>query len=182
MSLFVVYVQKTGHVVGAVSATGASTPASAAALVGNALPMRVRLGGGSLVELLLPNGELLAHEADDNPEALVDPLRFGVELVPGSGTDDPPVPKSALPKLNEWSGGLAFDEVGLVVTLPTPIGDKAGVFALISGEDGTHLRIGDIQAGGSKTTLPLTVAEETSRGVLVLVTGWAGRLEEVGRP
>lgn len=181
MSLFVVYAQKTGNVVGAVSAIGVSAPANAAALVGNALPMRVRLADGSLVELLLPSAELLAHEADDNPEALVDPLRFGVELVPGSGTDDPPVAKPALLELNKWSDGLVFDAIGLVVTLPTPTVDKATVLALISGDDGTDLRTGAIAAGGTQTTLPVSVDPQSSRGVLVLVAGWAGRLEEVGR-
>lgn len=182
MALFVVYAPETGHVVGAVNSIGApalappgpSGTVDPGPLVGAALPLRVSLGAGELAVVSLPARELAAHAPDDEPAVLADPLAFGVEQV-----DNGQPPKPALVRLRTWSGGLAFTPVGLSVMIPTP--DQVNVTHVVAfvaeGQD-TRMISGDIKAGDTKVVLPIAV-EDGAHGVLVLVTGWAGRLKAV---
>lgn len=174
MALYVVFLPDTGHVAGAVHATGATAPADAAALVGDALPLRVP-AGDTLVTLPVPSRELSLLLADDEPRVFADPLAFGVEQVPDAD------PKPALVRLPGWTDELRFDPTGLVVTVPIAVGRATPVFAMVSGDQDTHVLAGEITAGSSQVTLPLTV-RAGAHGVLVLATGWAGRLEEVTAP
>ncbi|GAB3451476.1 hypothetical protein [Actinophytocola sediminis] len=177
MSLFVVYLPDTGHVAGAVSATGAVVPVEPTALVGDALPLRVPAGDGETATLPLPSRELLVLLADDEPAVFTDPLAFGVEQVP----DAPP--KSALVRLAAWSDELRFDAAGLVVRVPVANTTRTTpVFALVSGGQDVHVLAGEIAIGEDQVTLPLTVAAGSTHGVLVLATGWAGRLATVTAP
>jgi hypothetical protein len=158
----------------ALAPPGASGTVDAGPLVGAALPLRVSVGAGEPAVVSLPARELAAHAPDDEPAVLADPLGFGVEQV---GNGQPPKP--ALERLPIWSGGLAFTPVGLSVTIPTP--DQVNVTHVVAfvaeGQD-TRMASGDIKAGEATVVLPIDV-KDGAYGVLVLVTGWAGRLEAV---
>src|SRR5215470_9714074 len=198
MSLFVVYVPDTGHVVGALNATGAALSAGAAlpggvalsagaalpggaalsagvgSLVGDALPMRVSLSNGEVAELALRAGQLAVLAADDEPAVFADPLAFGVELVPNAP------PKPALLRLATWSSNeLTLTSDGLVVKVPVANQSRISkVLALISDGQDTLVLTGEIPAQQDTVTLPVTVRSGV-HGALVLVAGWAGRLEAV---
>jgi len=181
MSLSVVYVPDTGHVVGALSATGATMPTGPTghtdagsllgSLVGDALPVRVSLGEGEVAELALRAGQLAVLAADDEPAVFADPLAYGVESVP----DAPPKP--ALLRLASWSTGLTLTTERLVVTVPVANQSQTTkVLALVSDGQDTLVLAGEIPVQQDMVTLPVTV-RSGRHGVLVLVAGWAGRLE-----
>jgi hypothetical protein len=179
MSLFVVYVPDTGHVVGAVNAIGAAPPAVVDSrvdpgwLVGAELPLRVSLGVGEIAVLPLLARDLAVHAADDEPGVFADPLAFGVEQVQTQP------PKPALVRLASWSTALEFANGGLSVEVP--VADETQVtpvLALISEGQDTHVLAGEIAMGVKKVTLPVTVGSGP-HGVLVLAAGWVGRLEKV---
>lgn len=166
MSLYVVYSKRTGHVLGAVNAIGATPPQDANALVGDALPLRVTVGDETAV-LSLPAADLAVHEADDEPAVFANPLHFGVELAPD--------PKPALVHLAEWSEGLAFTQHTLLITVPSE--GEANVLVLFDGPD-SHPVPGKMAAGEDTAEVPVTVSAG-QHGALILVAGWQGRLEEV---
>ncbi|MFJ5226424.1 hypothetical protein [Streptomyces sp. NPDC088400] len=174
MALSVVYVADTGHVVGALALTGASTLPDVASLVGLALPLRVSLGSGRTATLPLNARELAVAAADDEPGALADPLAYAVELT----AEAPPRPKPTLLRLATWKDGLALATDGLAITLPVATNRLVKVVALVSDEQDTHVLAGEIPAGETKVKLPVTLATASEHGVLVLVGGWAGRLEK----
>ncbi|WP_043622476.1 hypothetical protein [Nonomuraea candida] len=178
MSLFVVYVPDTGHVVGAVSALGALPPgddAGVAALVGDALPLRVPVAGGEVASLPLPARELAVHEAEDEPRVYAGPLAFGVEQVPGGR------PKPALVQLATWAEGvtLTAGSLDIKVPVPDPSQDTPVLALLAEGQD-VHVLAGRIAAGTDTVRLPVSVPAGTY-GVLALVTGWTGVLRAVTR-
>lgn len=172
MSLFVVFVRKTGHVVGAVNAIGATPPADAAALVGAELPLRLSLGTGETVTVPLSSDDLEKHTPDDEPAVFTDPLAYGVEQVTGAD------PKPALVGLTPWTGGLSFGDETLVVMLPTPVSAPTEVVAFVTDGEDTLTASATIRTGKA-VDLPISVASGTTHGVLVLVAGWVGRFEEV---
>ncbi|MFH9672108.1 hypothetical protein ACH4L5_07470 [Streptomyces sp. NPDC017405] len=174
MALTVVYTAGTGHVVGALALTGAAAPADVAALVGRALPMRVFLDDGSVAALPLDARDLAVAAVDDEPGALADPLAFGVELGPEGR------PEPTLVRLAAWTGGagVALSATGLTVTVQVAQARPATVVALVSDDQDTHVLAGEIPAQRSQVTLPVTLGPGGKHGVLVLVAGWAGRLEE----
>ncbi|GGZ40008.1 hypothetical protein GCM10010387_37970 [Streptomyces inusitatus] len=169
MSLTAVYVADTGHVVGALTLTGAAAPTDVAELVGPALPVRVSLGAGRTVSLSLPDRRLAAVAADDEPGVLADPLAFGVDAPDGR-------PRPTLLRLAAWSEGLALAADGLTVTLPLAVNRVTPVLALISDGEDTHVLTGEIPDRQSAVTLPVTLEAGSRHGLLVLVAGWAGRL------
>lgn len=180
MTLSVVYVPDTGHVVGALGVTGEQAQPDVATLVGPALPLRVPLGDGVTAEVLVRARDLAALAADDEPEVFTDPLVFGVEQVAGTGSTV--VPKPTLLRLRPWSDQLVFNGTGLVVTVPLADGTKdTPVVALVSVGGETQLLAAAIEKGKTSVTLPVTVDTGTY-GVLVLVAGWVGRLEPVNKP
>ena len=184
MTLFVVYAPETGHVVGAVDTLGAPPlpPPDAAGtvdpspFVGAALPLRVSVDAGERAIVSVPARELAAHGPDDEPAVLGDPFAFGVEQVDGRP------PKPALVRLRTWSSGVSFTSEGLSVTVPTA--DQVNVthvVAFVGAGPETRTTSGDIKAGEKSVVLPIAV-ENGTHGVLVLVAGWAGRLEAVAKP
>lgn len=180
MTLSVVYVPDTGHVVGAVGVTGTPAPVEVTALVGPALPLRVTLGGGPAAVLTLRARQLAALAADDEPGAFTDPLAFGVEQVEGAGSVV--VAKPALLRLATWSNQPAFDATGLSITVPVADATRdTPVLALVSDGAETRVLAGAIAEGQKSVTLPVSV-DSGPHGVLVLVAGWAGRLEAVTKP
>lgn len=178
MALTVVYAADTGHVVGALALTGTATgaPPDVAALVGRELPLRVSLGGGRTATLPLNARELAVAAVDDEPDALTDPLAFGVELT-AEGK-----PKPTLLRLPAWtdSGSIALAADGLTVTVGVPVARPAKVVALVSDDQDTHVLAGEVPAQQTRVKLPLTLTPGGTHGVLVLVAGWAGRLEKEG--
>jgi hypothetical protein len=174
MTLFVVYVPDTGHVVGAVNSIGAVPPADVAALVGTHFPLRVALEAGEIATLDLPVRELAFHTPDDEPDVFVDPLAFGVELPPGPGLP----PKPALVDLTRATTPLTFGTDWLDVEIQTAAAVDLPVLALVSDGQDTRLLPGTIKEGEKKVTLTMTV-DKGPHGVLVLVAGWVGRLEKV---
>ncbi|URM88808.1 hypothetical protein LUW75_00855 [Streptomyces sp. MRC013] len=172
MALTVVYAAGTGHVVGALALTGAEAPADAAALVGRALPLRVPLGGGRTAVLPLGAGELAVAAVDEEPAALADPLAFGVGLTAEGA------PRPALLRLAEWSGdGVALAADGLTVAVRVAAARPARVVALVADDRDTRVLAGELPAGQDRVKLPVALDAGGAYGVLVLVEGWAGRLE-----
>ncbi|MGW0768976.1 hypothetical protein [Streptomyces sp. NPDC002676] len=174
MALTVVYAADTGHVVGALALTGAGAPADVAALVGRALPMRVFLDEGRIATLPLNARDLAVAAVDDEPAALVDPLAFGVELSPEGR------PKPTLVRLATWTGsaGIALAADGLTVTVQVAAARPTKVVALVSDDQDTHVLAGELPAQQTQVKLPVSLDHGSKHGVLVLVAGWAGRLEE----
>lgn len=180
MALSVVYAVDTDHVLGALALTGASAaPADAAALVGPALPLRVSLGAGRAATLPVDARDLAVAAVDDEPGALGEPLAFGIERASDGSSE----PKPKLLRLPSWTDGLQLTANDLTVTLPLPATTTARVVALVSDDQATHVLAGEIPAERNEVKLPVSLAGDTAYGVLVLVSGWAGRLEkmEVGQ-
>lgn len=176
MTLFVVYVHDTGHVVGAVNTNGGTPPADVGSLVGDALPMRVTLSTGKVVEILLPAGELRLHAPDDEPGVLTEPMAYAVEF---EGT----TPQPALVHLTPpWTDGLDFVDSHLRVRVP--IAEEVEITRVLGwvsdGQD-TQADAANIAPGEKETTLRVTVSSGP-HAVLVLAVGWPGRLEEVSAP
>jgi hypothetical protein len=170
MTLYVVYVPRTGHVVGAVSSSGGVPPGKddVGALVGSTLPMRVSVDG-EVVTLPLPAAQLALHKADDEPRVFDNPLRYGVEL---AGDE----PKPALVRLKPEIPELKLTIDSLVVTVQgADPNQKTPVLALVSDGDEVHERPWEIPAGEDSADIPVTVPDG-NHGVLVLVAGWVGVL------
>ncbi|MFI0418835.1 hypothetical protein [Spongiactinospora sp. 9N601] len=176
MSLRVVYVPDTGHVLGAVAAIGAvpaDVDAGAEPLVGAALPLRVPVGAGEVATLALPARDLAVHEADDEPRVFAEPLAYGVRQVPGQR------PRPALVRLAVWDEEPRFTADGLVITVPvTDASQDTPVLALVAEGADVHVLAGRIPSGRDTVTLPVTVPTGT-HGVLTLITGWTGSLRPV---
>ena len=172
MSVFAVYESSTGNVVGAVKAIGATAP-TAATLVGDALPVRLSLKSGEVAVLSLAGRELAVHEADDQPEVFVKPLAYGVTRLPSQP------PKPALAKLAELPAP-AFDNAGLLVTVPEKTSQDTAVFALVSEGQDTLPIAGTITKDTDHVSIPVTVSPG-AHAVLLLVAGRVGRLDEVGK-
>ena len=170
MGVFAVYESSTGTVVGAVKAIGTPAPA-VAALVGDALPVRLSIGTGEVSVLSLKGRELAVHEADDQPEVFDGPLAYGVTQPS----------KPALAKLPELVDAPTFDEAGLLVKLPKNPAQDTAVFALVSEGEQTLPITGTITKDTDHVSIPVTVSAG-AHAVLVLVAGWAGRLVEVKKP
>lgn len=172
MSLSVVYVADTGHVAGALARTGADTSPDVRSLVGAELPLRVSLGGGQIAVLPLRDRRLAVAAADDEPAVFGDPLAFGVEQSPGGK------PKPALVRLAPWATALELTAGELTLTLPAKATRLTPVLALISDGRETHAVAGEIAVSGDKAQLQVALTPGT-HGVLILVAGYAGRLEAV---
>ncbi|MFD2467678.1 hypothetical protein [Amycolatopsis silviterrae] len=171
MSLSAVYVADTGHVVGALTVTGASPPNAVASLVGAELPLRISLDAGKTATIALAARQLAVAAVDDEPGVLDGPLGFGVELTPDAK------PKPALSSLRSWSGGLTLTASACTLALPVETTRLTPVRALISDGEQTHVLAGEIPAGGKQAQLPVVLTGTGKHGVLALVSGWAGRLE-----
>ncbi|MGB3441550.1 MAG: hypothetical protein WBA97_22610 [Actinophytocola sp.] len=179
MTLSVVYALDTGHVVGAVAVTGDAEPGTVGVLVGPALPLRVVLEDGETAVLSLRDRQLAAHAADEEPGVFADPLVFGVEQV--ENTNSGVTAKPALLRLPPLSTPPEFNAIGLHVTVPQAVGTQATkVLALVSLGAETRALTGAIEPGETSVTLPVAV-DDGPHGVLVLVAGWAGRLESVNK-
>lgn len=180
MTLSVVYVPDTGHVVAALAVTGGQAPDDVAALVGPALPLRVTVDDGETVALQLLKGKLSGLAADDEPGVFADPLAFGVDQV--TTADQQVVPKPTLLRLDPLTDEPALDANGLTVTVPrVDLAADRAVLVLISDGPGTQVVPWLLRKGEKTTTVPVSV-DDGAHGVLVLVAGWAGVLQAVSKP
>lgn len=180
MTLSVVYVPDTGHVVAALAVNGVQAPDDVSALVGSALPLRVAVSGGETVELALRAAKLAGLAADDEPGVFADPLAFGVDQV--TTADQQVVPRPTLVGLDPLTDPLTLDATGLTVTVPRidPVKDNPVLVLISDGPD--TLAVPWLLPKGDKTvTIPVTV-DDGQHGVLVLVAGWAGTLQAVNKP
>jgi hypothetical protein len=171
MTLYVVYVPATGHVVGAVNVTGAVPPANVGELVGSALPMRISVDGEE-VTLPLQANQLALLKADDEPEVFADPTAFGVVQVQGAA------PKPTLVRLFSWDEELTLTTDTLFVTVKSANAENTPVLALISEGREVQVVAKPMRAGEDTVELPVTVSEGP-HGVLVLVAGWTGAFRTV---
>jgi hypothetical protein len=172
MSISVVYSASTGHVMGALAVTGGTPSADVALLVGDSLPLRISLPTGEVAVLSLTDRQLGAGVVDDEPGVFVNSLAFGVTL-------EEDKPKPTLAQLATWDTDLELTAQGLTIKVPVPNASRATpVLALISDGPATHVLVNEIPAGKTDVTIPVTVGSG-EHGLLVLVEGWAGRLEPV---
>ena len=184
MSVNVVYVPDTGHVVGALSATGAAPPATATlpdgsagpidpgGLVGAALPIRVTVAPGNIATIPLAAKGLAVHSADDEPGVFAEPLAFAVQTVAGAE------PKPALAPLPELTAP-AFTKDGIEVTVPIANTTQVSkVIVYVADGQTIHSATAELAIRDTSVTLPVKVTAG-DYGVLVLVSGWAGFLAKV---
>jgi hypothetical protein len=179
MTLSVVYVPDTGHVVAALAVTGGQAPDDVSTLVGPAIPLRVTVDGGETAELTLLAGKLAGLAADDEPGVFGDPLAFGVDQVVTA--DQQVIPRPTLLSLDPLTDAPTLDATGLTVTVPRidPVNDAA-VLVLISDGPDTRTVPWLLPKGDKTVTIPVTV-DDGEHGVLVLVAGWAGTLQAVSK-
>jgi hypothetical protein len=180
MTLSVVYVPDTGHVVAALAVTGSQAPDDVSTLVGPAIPLRVTTSEGETVELTLRVAKLAGLAADDEPGVFADPLAFGVDQV--TTADQQVIPRPTLLGLDPLTDPLTLDGTGLTVTVPRldPANDLP-VLVLISDGPDTLVVPWLLPKGDKTVTIPVSV-DDGEHGVLVLVAGWAGTLQAVSKP
>jgi hypothetical protein len=177
MSTSAVYVQDTGHVVGALALTGGGEPVEVAALVGTSLPLRVALG--DRVEVVpLDAGRLLVVAADDEPAVFEQPLAFGVETTPETPST-PAKPKPALLRLMPLSDPVTLTPRSVAVEVPLAPAQATRVLVLVSDDDGAHLFTGEIPAGQRRAEFRVDLSTGDVHAVLALVRGWVGWLGAV---
>ncbi|MER6912552.1 hypothetical protein ABT354_12855 [Streptomyces sp. NPDC000594] len=167
-TLSALYWRETGHVVGALSLTGAGPVTDVAALTGRVLPLGVGVAGALPLAVALPADRLGAVAADEEPGALAEPLSYGVETAEGRA-------RPTLVRLTRWTGGITLAHDGITVRLPQPVLAATTVVALVGDAQETLSARGVIGEGRTSLTLPLSV-DDGAYGVLVLAAGWAGRL------
>ncbi|MEV4319039.1 hypothetical protein [Actinocrispum sp. NPDC049592] len=165
---------ETGHVVGAVAVTGGVAAVDVASLAGSSLPIRISIPTGETAVLPLSDRQLAAATVDDEPGVFDNAFGFGVETVDGK-------PKPTLARLASWTNEIKLDGTRLTVTVPLENTSRAAkVIALVAEGQTVHLLVGEIPVNEKTVSLPVTV-DTGEHGVLVLVEGWAGRLDSVSR-
>ena len=170
MTLSVVYVAETGHVVGAQALTGVDAATDLAALVGTELPLRKSLDTGEIAVVPLRARLLGAGPVDDEPGVFADPLAFGADL-----EDD--VLKPALLRLAPWDDPLELNEKTFDVTVPVAVTQPTRVVVLIADDPDAHLLTGEIPAESTTLKFQVDLKKDDVHAVLVLVAGQVGRFE-----
>jgi len=170
MTLSVVYVAQTGHVVGARGVTGEDAVTDLASLIGTELTLRKSLETGDLAAVSLRPGQLAAGSVDDEPRVFAGPLTFGADVEGG-------VLKPALLELSPWHDGLALKETTFEVSVPVAVGPATPVVVLLAGDAGTTLLTGEIPAQGKTVAFQVDLKKDDVHAVLVLVAGQTGRFE-----
>jgi len=167
----VVYARATGHVVGVRTGTGIGAAApTVAGLVGPALPLQQRLSDNTVAELTLRAALLEATTADDNPDALLNPLMFEVQRDPSGA------PKPALRLLAGWgsSDPVRLTPTSVTVDVGTPVNASTPVIVVLSGASGLP-PTGEVSTGHRTVTLGARLDRGTY-DVLLLVAGQQGWL------
>lgn len=166
MSLTVVHVPATGHVVGAITGTGLPDDPALADLVGpDALVLHLRTGDNTVAELRLPVADLAVATVPDPLDALVAPMAYQLDKTG--------------PKLVQLSGSLLsshpvkLTKTAFTVTVPAVAKDTAVVAVLST--DRPPLT-GTLLKGETSVMLP-TSLDSGRHAVLLLMAGQFGLLE-----
>ena len=167
MSLTVVHVPATGHVVGAITGTGLPDEPALTDLVGpDALVLHLRTGDNNVAELRLPVADLAVATVPDPLNALVTPMAYQF---------DKTGPKLA--KLSDSlvsSNPVALTNNAVTVTVSTAVTEDTAVVVVL-GTDQPPLT--DTLAKNSSTlTLP-TSLDPGTYAVLLLMAGQFGLLD-----
>jgi hypothetical protein len=166
VSLTVVHVPATGHVVGAITGTGLPDDPALADLVGpDALVLHLRTGDNTVAELRLPVADLAVATVPDPLDALVAPMAYQLDKTG--------------PKLVQLSGSLLsshpvkLTKTAFTVTVPAVAKDTAVVAVLST--DRPPLT-GTLLKGETSVMLP-TSLDSGRHAVLLLMAGQFGLLE-----
>jgi hypothetical protein len=166
VSLTVVHVPATGHVVGAMTGTGLPDDPALADLVGpDALVLHLRTGDNTVAELRLPVADLAVATVPDPLDALVAPMAYQLDKTG--------------PKLVQLSGSLLsshpvkLTKTAFTVTVPAVAKDTAVVAVLST--DRPPLT-GTLLKGETSVMLP-TSLDSGRHAVLLLMAGQFGLLE-----
>lgn len=166
MSLTVVHVPATGHVVGAMTGTGLPDDPALADLVGpDALVLHLRTGDNTVAELRLPVADLAVATVPDPLDALVAPMAYQLDKTG--------------PKLVQLSGSLLsshpvkLTKTAIKVTVPAVAKDTA-FLAVLSTE--RPPLTGTLLKGETSVMLP-TSLDSGRHAVLLLMAGQFGLLD-----
>jgi len=166
VSLTVVHVPATGHVVGAITGTGLPDEPALTDLVGpDALVLHLRTGDNTVAELRLPVASLAVATVPDPLNALVAPMAYQID-------------KSG-PKLVLLSNSLltthsvALTTNAVTVTLKAAVSEDTAVVVVL-GADQPPLT-GTLAKNSATLTLP-TSLDSGTYAVLLLVAGQFGLL------
>jgi hypothetical protein len=166
VSLTVVHVPATGHVVGAMTGTGLPDDPALADLVGpDALVLHLRTGDNTVAELRLPVADLAVATVPDPLDALVAPMAYQLDKTG--------------PKLVQLSGSLLsshpvkLTKTAFTVTVPAVAKDTAVVAVLST--DRPPLT-GTLLKGETSVMLP-TSLDSGRHAVLLLMAGQFGLLD-----
>ncbi|MBO0870615.1 MAG: hypothetical protein J2P15_18830 [Micromonosporaceae bacterium] len=180
MSMIVVYATSTLHTLGVLAPAGQVGAApEVSALVGDSLPLWAGQPTGKALPLTFLATELASAVVTDQPDALVAPLAFGVQvkdgepladllaLRPGLGGNGPlaPPPKGVT---------VTADPNGVTVTLPQPADRDLAVLVVVGNASATQHPPGStIRQGTATATIPITL-DAGPYAILALVSGWRG--------
>jgi hypothetical protein len=166
MSLTVVHVPATGHVVGAITGTGLPAEPALTDLVGpDALVLHLRTGDNTVAELRLPVADLDVATVPDPLNALVTPMAYKFDKT------GPKLVKLAASLVSTHPVALTTSAV--TVTVPAVTEDAAVMVVL--GTDQPPLT-DTLANGGTSLTLP-TSLDPGTYAVLLLVAGRFGVLD-----
>ncbi|WP_138733762.1 hypothetical protein [Modestobacter excelsi] len=170
MSVTVVHVPLTGHVVGALSGTGLAAEPEVADLTGPVgLVVHLWTEDHTVVDLPLPADMLRCTTLPKVPEPLIEPMAHELSESSTGG--------QTLARLTDWAPGqpsLALTNSTLTLALPDPVTADTDVLVVVSGA-AAPLQ-GTIEDGQQQVVLPVTSTAGT-HGVLVLVPGRFGWLD-----
>ena len=167
MSLTVVHVPATGHVVGAITGTGLPGKPALTDLVGpDALVLHLRTGDNNVAELRIPVADLAVATVPDPLNALVTPMAYQL---------DKTGPK--LVKLSDSlvsSNPVALANNAVTVTVSTAVTEDTAVMVVL-GTDQPPLT-DTLTKSNSTLTLP-TSLDPGTYAVLLLMAGQFGLLD-----
>jgi len=167
VSLTVVHVPATGHVVGAITGTGLPDEPALTDLVGpDALVLHLRTGDNTVAELRLPVADLAVATVPDPLDALIAPMAYQLDKTG--------------PKLVRLSDSLlashpiTLTKTALTVTVPAAAAKDTAFVAVLS-PDRLPLT-GSLPKGETFVTLP-TSLDSGRHAVLLLMAGQFGLLD-----
>jgi|tagenome__1003787_1003787.scaffolds.fasta_scaffold19979983_1 hypothetical protein len=169
MSVTVVHVPRTGHVVGALSGTGLAAEPEVSDLVGAGLVVHLWTEDHAVVDLPLPADALVCTTLPKVQGPIIEPMAHGLsESTTGGPT---------LTRLTDWRSGqptLTLTNAQLTLELPAPVTEDTDVLVVVSGA-AAPLE-GTIDDGKNQVVLPVT-STAGAHGVLALVPGRFGWLD-----
>jgi len=174
MSVTVVHVPRTGHVVGTLTGVGLAAEPEVTDLVGAGLVLHLWTEDHAVVDLPLPADALACTTLPRVPGPVIEPMAHGLLLPPGgpTSTGDP-----TLTSLTDWRLGqpaIELTKAQLTLALPAPVGTATDILVVVSGA-AAPLKA-TIAAQQTQVVLPVT-STAGPHGVLALVPGRVGWLD-----